>query len=295
MPAIVLFTGILLVASLIVLYAVWKVRYRRPAAAATQILTYHKITDRFTMEGTRISPRRFAGHLDYLLERGYTFVDEETCLDEMDDPGPHSGRRLLLTFDDGYHTTMDAVIGELEARRIPALVFLVGSFAGRHNRWDLVFGGRGDRHLSWREARELREHGISFGSHGMTHTDLTRLGPRECREELAGSKRIIEDEIGCTVRSVSYPFGRYNQNVKAAAAAAGYRAAFSLYPAHPNDRIDRFALRRNGVYLIDTRGALRRKLEPGPLYWFEEMKCRTINATAGLTPLIKRLSGGRDN
>ena len=70
----------------------------------------------------------------------------------------------------------------------------------------------------------------------------------------------------------------------------GYDAAFSLYPAHHNFTFDRFAIRRNGVYIIDPAGWIQTKITPGPLFWLEEMKCRAINAIAAVTPAIKRLS-----
>lgn len=285
---------VLIAIALVSLYAVWKLRFRSPAPRSPQVLCYHKVTNRFSLEGTWLTPRRFTGHIDYLLERGYTFIDETAYLAALGTPTPPGAGQLLLTFDDGYRRSIEHVIERLEERNIPALIFLVAGFAGRRNRWDLTFGGRADIHLSWSDARELRERGISFGSHGLTHEDLTMLSPERCREELIRSKLTIEENIGCEVKCVSYPFGRYSDAVRSAAAAAGYQAAFSLYPAHPNDCIDRFALRRNGVYLIDSRGALRRKLEPGPLYWLEEMKCRAINATAVITPLIKRLSAHPD-
>lgn len=289
-----MFALVLIAIAVVFLYTVWKLRYRHPAAHSPRVLCYHKITNRFSLEGTRLAPERFAGQIDYLLERGYTFVDQAEFLAGLDAPAAYRAPQVLLTFDDGYSGSIERAAEILETRNIPALVFLVAGFAGRRNRWDLTFGGRNDIHLSWREARDLRRRGISFGSHGMTHADLSRLPPYRFRDELVQSKRLIEERLDCEVPIVSYPFGRYTDAVKAAAAAAGYRAAFSLYPSHPNDRVDRFALRRNGVYLIDTRGAVRRKLEPGPLYWLEEMKCRAINATSVVTPILKRPAANPD-
>ena len=136
--------------------------------------------------------------------------------------------------------------------------------------------------------------GARFASHGATHVDLTGLGRDHLTREVVGSKKTIERELGTRVRTFSYPFGRYDRPVQKAVECAGYDAAFSLYPGHPNTRVDRFALRRNGVYIIDTTFSLDCKLEPSPFYWFEEMKCRTINSVAVLTPLLKRFSSHPD-
>ncbi len=82
--------------------------------------------------------------------------------------------------------------------------------------------------------------------------------------------------------------GKVNSAIAREAAAAGYSAAFSLYPPGHNGRIDRYALRRDGVYIIDTRGTLEIKLGRGPLFWLEDIKGRAINAVSVLTPLLKR-------
>jgi peptidoglycan/xylan/chitin deacetylase (PgdA/CDA1 family) len=109
--------------------------------------------------------------------------------------------------------------------------------------------------------------------------------------DLARSRRALQVVTGKPARTLSYPFGRYNPAVRDAAAAAGFEAAFSLYPSHPNRRVDRYALRRDAVYIIDPARLIETKLTPNPLYGLEEMKCRAINAVARLTPLLKRTRG----
>jgi peptidoglycan/xylan/chitin deacetylase (PgdA/CDA1 family) len=175
------------------------------------------------------------------------------------------------------------------------LVFLVAGYAGRENLWDLSLGRRRFTHLSWGQIVEMSRHGANFGSHGITHADLTGVDPKELENEVAGSRRMIEDRTGQKVRSFSYPFGRYDSLVAGAVEDAGYEGAFSLYPRHANEHIDKYALRRNGVYVIDTNRTLEWKIERGPLFWFEEMKCRAINSVAVLTPLLKKFPRGRGN
>jgi peptidoglycan/xylan/chitin deacetylase (PgdA/CDA1 family) len=237
-------------------------------------------------EGTWTTPRRFFAAIDRLLERGYRFIGEDEYLHALDTPGDDP-RRVFLTFDDGYDSVRTAALDGLVARGVPVHVFLVGDYAGKANDWDLGLGRRPFRHMSWDEVRELAAAGVTFGSHGATHRDLTRLFAADLRDELVRSRAVIEAETGRGVRTLSYPFGRYNAAVATAAAVAGYEAAFSLYPRHSNECIDRYALRRNGVYIIDAARTVEAKLRRHPLFWFEEMKCRAINGVAVLTPLIK--------
>lgn len=274
------------------LYVTWRTGYRYPPPDIPQALCFHKVSRRFLWEGTWTTPRRFFDTIDHLRDRGYRFVDESDYLAALDrwivtGEGTH-GRDLFLTFDDGYAGLVEEVLDGLVERSVPMHVFLVSDYVGRANDWDLGLGRPSARHASWDEIGRMAQAGATFGSHTATHRDLTRISRADLVDELERSRREIEDALGTRVRTLSYPFGRYNESACREAAAAGYDAAFSLYPRHPNDTVERYALRRNGVYVIDTPAMVEARLRPGPLFWFEEMKCRAINAVAALTPLLKR-------
>jgi peptidoglycan/xylan/chitin deacetylase (PgdA/CDA1 family) len=250
------------------------------------VLVYHKVT-RFEFGGTWVPPARFTSHLDCLLDAGCTFIGEGLFLDTLAGRREGSAHEILLTFDDGYQELLDTAVPALESRGIPAHIFLVSGFVGRENSWELALPGTRRRHMSRDEIRDLTGRGFSFGSHTRTHRDLTRLGAGEVRDELVRSKGELEDMLGFTVRSVSYPFGRFDERVLREASLAGYDAAFSMYPPRARRGLDPFAIRREGVYIIDTLGSLLRKVRRGPLFWFEDMKGRAINRVAVLTPILK--------
>jgi peptidoglycan/xylan/chitin deacetylase (PgdA/CDA1 family) len=275
-------------AALLILYVTWRVRYRYPPAGVPQVLCYHKLTDRFCLEGTWMTRRRFLDQIDRLVGAGYRFVDEDEYLAAVEDPPSAISKSILLTFDDGYEDLYEMYIDHLRPRGVPVLIFVVTGYVGQDNTWDLSGGRRHFRHLSWPQIATMEQAGARFGSHGSTHADLTRIDAAAIDLEIAGSKKTLESKLVTRVQSFSYPFGRYDSRIKVAVEAAGYTAAFSLYPRHSNEIVDRFALRRNGVYIIDTPRTIRWKLEPSAMYWFEEMKCRTINRVAVLTPVLKR-------
>jgi peptidoglycan/xylan/chitin deacetylase (PgdA/CDA1 family) len=274
-------------AAVVAAYVLWRARLGYPPADLPSVIAYHKVT-RFEFGGTWVPPGRFSAQLDLLSDAGYRFIDEDTFLRTVEGTRTGSSCELLLTFDDGYRELLDHAVPALARRRIPALLFIVSAFVGRENSWELPLPGRRSVHLDWDELADLRRSGFAIGSHAATHRDLTRLGPDALRAELAESKSILDDRLGCRVRSLSYPFGRTNARVAAAAKRAGYRAAFSMYPRIPNAVVDRYALRRSGVYIIDTKRSLTAKFSRGPLFWLEDVKGRAINAVAVLTPLLRR-------
>lgn len=270
------------------LYFAWRNNYRYPPPTPPQVLCYHKVSRRFCWEGTWTTPRRFFAAIDRLRRRGYHFIGEDDYLAALSSPRDDDDRRLFLTFDDGYAEVHTEVFAGLVQRAVPFHVFLLTDYVGRANDWDLSLGRRPFRHASWEEIGEMAGAGVSFGSHSATHRDLVRTTEDQLAREVAGSKRAIEDALGIRVRTFSYPFGRYDDAVMSAVEAAGYEAAFSLYPRHCNEHVDRYALRRNGVYIIDPSWAVEAKLRPSAYFWFEEMKCRSINAVAALTPILKK-------
>jgi hypothetical protein len=77
-----------------------------------------------------------------------------------------------------------------------------------------------------------------------------------------------------------------NERVREEAERAGYRAAFTLCPPRSAPR-DRYMLRREGVYVIDSIGSVKAKLGTGLPFLFEDFKGRMINAFAVFTPFIK--------
>ncbi len=281
-----LYIPLIVIISASAAYMVWKLLWGPVPPSLPKVLAYHKVTG-FEFGGTWISKKRFISSLDYLLDSGFSFISEDNFLDTISGKRIGKGREILMTFDDGYRMIIDNAIPALEQRKIPALIFLITSYAGRENRWELRLPGRKFDHMGWDEVEDLSARGFSFGSHSRSHRDLTRLGIEPLRSELSVSKGVIEEATGHTVRTLSYPFGRSNRSVREETKAAGYEAAFTLYPAGRNSRIDRFDLRREGVWVIDTGRSLVNKLGQGRFFWLEDLKGRAINRVAGLTPLFK--------
>jgi len=84
--------------------------------------------------------------------------------------------------------------------------------------------------LDWDAVRAMRERGVRFGSHTETHPILSRVTPERAREEVGGSKRTIESELGEEAAFFAYPNGRpedYDEGTVAALKEAGYRGALT--------------------------------------------------------------------
>jgi peptidoglycan/xylan/chitin deacetylase (PgdA/CDA1 family) len=97
--------------------------------------------------------------------------------------------------------------------------------------------------MSWEMLREMRAAGITIGSHTLTHARLDREPRHIVREELAGSRRLLEEKLGGTIDSFAYPDGRFDAATVGATALAGYRYAYTICrhrdPAFPRHTLPR--------------------------------------------------------
>jgi peptidoglycan/xylan/chitin deacetylase (PgdA/CDA1 family) len=64
--------------------------------------------------------------------------------------------------------------------------------------------------LSWENIREMRDHGVSFGSHTMNHPVLSHLPADEVEREIVSSKVMIEEKAGEKVTFFAYPYGGHS-------------------------------------------------------------------------------------
>jgi peptidoglycan/xylan/chitin deacetylase (PgdA/CDA1 family) len=244
------------------------------------ILTYHKVDSQFELGITRVTRRRFSGHLDLLSAAGKRFANaSDLVFDGM------NGQGVALTFDDGYESVYTQVFPEMSERGITGTVFPVVGSIGRDNRWDVRLSLRRFRHLSWEHLSELSRAGFEIGSHTMTHRDLTRLDPRTLAGELRDSRRMLEDRLGTGVRSVAFPFGRHNPRVIGEALEAGYSCGFT---SCPNGSSSVMSVGRMGVHVMDGDAAIARMIGLRRGQGLEAAKGRLIARLSLITTLIKR-------
>lgn len=273
-------------------YLYWRRRYGPPCAGAIPILAYHKVDARFELGGTRTTPRQFARQMRFLADHGYQPVTLSRALELTSEGRSGEAKYVCLTFDDAYEGLYAHAWPILKEHGFTATVFAVADFVGAGNTWDINWLGLTFRHLGWGQMREMSAAGVEFGSHGASHRDLRHLDDAELDRELRGSKQVLEQGLGGPVTVFSYPFGRYDERVKRAVQVAGYAAACSLSPGMRNSEIDRFALRRCGVYITDALWDFKHKVDQDSLwFWAEDLFTRGVNFCAGGTALVQRFSG----
>jgi peptidoglycan/xylan/chitin deacetylase (PgdA/CDA1 family) len=218
------------------------VEWSRLTRSSYVVLTYHRLAgDRIPgQERLDVDPAMFSRHLRWLRRLGFRPLSwEEVAGFHADPPATLPRRSFVLTADDGFRDAVAAVHGHLDAKPQlfvnTACVGGVASFAD-----DLPLA-------SWDELQELAAAGAAIGSHARTHGRLAQSPPELLDEELAGSLRELRTQVPSSIPVLAYPHGSHDERVRAAAIAAGYRAAFTTQIGRNGAGTDPYCLRRVSV------------------------------------------------
>ncbi len=191
----------------------------------------------FRLNSLRVKLDSFRSQLQYLRRKGYRSVGLDEVLRARESGDDAKAKIVAITFDDGFSDLHLPTRYILEEFGFTATVFLV---VGR-----ITDQGR-NGFLTWRQVREMKRSGFSFGAHTLTHPFLTSLSPEEAFHEISESKRIIEEEIQTEVRFFCYPFGDFNPQVVELVRRAGFKGAV-VTPTRPGIAETAFTMKRVGV------------------------------------------------
>jgi peptidoglycan/xylan/chitin deacetylase (PgdA/CDA1 family) len=222
------------------------------------VLCYHAVSATWP-HGLSVAPEELERQVCLLLARGYRPVDAEQTL-------AGRGKLLHVTFDDAYRSIANG-LPLLERLGVPATVFVCSGYAEDGRPLDIPELAAHARErpaelatMDWGAVRELIERGVEVGSHTVTHPHLPQLSDADLARELGESRERLEDELRRPCPLLAYPYGQEDLRVRAAARAAGYKAAFAM-PSH-RGAPDPFALPRVAIWRKDTLVRVRVKTSP---------------------------------
>ncbi len=161
----------------------------RPQGPFLRPLFFHRV------RGDQV--KNFKQILDRLRHIGQ-FASTDTCLSMLHGRIPIDGRYFHLSFDDGDRDFVRNAAPILRCLEIPALMFVSTAQVGV------------DRDvMAWDDLKTLHGWGFEVGSHTRTHTLLTEVSKKgQLEEEIAGSKRDIEERLGAACKYIAWPYGR---------------------------------------------------------------------------------------
>ena len=258
-----------------------------------RILMYHKVSDlppEKNIPYCNVTADAFEAQMKYLFENKVEVLTLKGLGHWLrGELLPGNRKKVVITFDDGFQDNYLNAFPTLKKYRLPATFFVIVGHIGRptffdHLQWDapaLADRGRHPNHwlpMTWEMLGEMKENGMSIGSHTYSHRSLATLNRAEINEEVGRSKEILEEQLQTEVFSFSYPFGSpvygdFNPTTEEALKKAGYAAACTTgWGANlPGD--NPYTLKRIPVSDHDTLFDFKCKIF-GASDWVE--KCKTL-------------------
>ncbi len=182
------------------------------ASKKVLILNYHDICDEDREDNLyTINTKSFKEQLHFVKRSGISVIG----LNDLLNGSVQADLSLIFTFDDGNISHYTKVIPILEELNFSACFFPIVNMIGMPER------------LSWENLKEMCEKGFLIGSHGLSHTLLTKQDAKTIEEELQLSKMKIENKIKREIKFFAAPYGWYNNKIIKCSKMAGYELLFA--------------------------------------------------------------------
>jgi len=167
---------------------------------SNKVLRFHSVGGGYYDD---ISPDRFRRTIEYLHSR-FDLVDLPEVLSE------DGGKRVALTFDDGYRDFHRNVLPVLREYDAPATVFVL---ADAIDDPDYAHNDRYDYEYMTRDqlAELVDDPLVTIGNHTASHPKLGEVSPDRLEPEILGAKRRLESSLGVDVERFCFPYGSVSE------------------------------------------------------------------------------------
>jgi len=199
------------------------------------IMMYHSVDYEYhhvEESANVVKPEYFRQHLEWLKKFKYNVVSVEELVE-----GIKAGRRfphntVVITFDDGYVDNYVYAFPILKEYGFPFQLAICSDMIGKEG------------FLTWEQVKEMMQRGATVASHSRTHRYLPMLPAADQYDEIANSKKILEEKLGIPIRYFFYPVGGFTDETKKMVKEAGYEAAFTTNRGYDRYNKDVYEIKR---------------------------------------------------
>ena len=196
-------------------------------------LIYHRFgEDRYP--STNIKLDQFEAQIHELKQGGYHFLTLSEAVERIKSGASFEEKTVVITVDDAFESVKTEAWPRLKAAGIPMSLFVST---------DPVDQGT-PGYLSWDDIRELEADGVEIGHHGASHSHLIYEGEDAIRADIDKASARFQEELGKVPPVFAYPYGEYDNYVKALIESMGFAAALAQYSGAAQTGSDAYSLPR---------------------------------------------------
>ncbi len=210
-------------------------------SAMVSILLYHDFVERIPKTEMMVSVPTFRAQMQALKDANITVIPMSDLLAWKRGEKNIPDESAVITLDDGWVGEHQFAYPIMKEFGYPFTIYLYKKY--------VAVGGRS---MTVEQIKEMLKHGAELGSHTISHQQLTNKKGKSdeqykawLHEEIADSKKWLEDTFGVPCQTLAYPYGNKNDEIVQLALDSGYEAATTVNPQKvtwdtPNGKLGRF-------------------------------------------------------
>lgn len=206
---------------------------------------YHSISEHVGTEKHnkwRVKPKDFEKQMNWFYKNNWKSftISELVKLDEIPE------KSFVITFDDGYEDNFTNAFSVLQKYNFKATIYLVPNQTINH--WEEKNTTVLSNLLNEKQILEMQNSGlIEFGSHTLSHVNLSTISDEQLINELRESKKEVENITKKECEAFAYPYGKFDDKIVQAVKNAGYKNATVVKRGLFEQNDDIFTIKRIGI------------------------------------------------
>lgn len=223
-------------------YNWWRIRQSYKKA---RVLMYHSISEHIKNEKHnkwRVKPQDFEKQMNWFYKNNWKSftISELSNLDKIPE------KSFVITFDDGFEDNFTNAFPILKKYNFKATIYLVPN--QKTNHWEEKNTSVLSNLLNEKQILEMQNSGlIEFGSHTLSHVNLSKIDDFQLEKELVESKKEIEKITKKKCEAFAYPYGKFDDKIVQAVKDAGYKNATVVKRGLFEQNDDVFTIKRVGI------------------------------------------------
>jgi peptidoglycan/xylan/chitin deacetylase (PgdA/CDA1 family) len=210
-----------------------------------RVLMYHSISSHVGNEKHnkwRVKPSDFKKQMKWFYKNQWNSY----TISELSELNNIPEKSFAITFDDGFEDNYTNAFPILKKYNFKATIYLVPT--QDTNYWESNNTSELSNLLNNEQIDIMQESDlIEFGSHTLSHVNLSTIDDKQLENEISLSKEKVENIINKECKAFAYPYGKFNDKIVASIKKAGYTNATvvkrGLYELGDNT----FTIKRIGI------------------------------------------------
>ena len=206
---------------------------------------YHSISEHIKNEKHnkwRVKPQDFEKQMNWFYKNNWKSftISELVKLDKIPE------KSFVVTFDDGYEDNYLKAFSILKKYSFKATIYLVPN--QKTNHWEEKNTSVLSNLLNEKQILEMQNSGlIEFGSHTLSHVNLSTINDEQLLNELKKSKEEVEKITNKECEAFAYPYGKFDDKIVQAVKNVGYKNATVVKRGLFEQNDDVFTIKRVGI------------------------------------------------